>query len=182
MKQELQYWPICSTTNEVLTGVIPQFRGGIYHIPQNSLRIAPLAPKNGFAVIALEDLSGSEYIEDHRGKQVWDKNNATKTEIVNELGKIKDEFTDKEPSTQFDEWINNEWTTNESNQYIYKFNQVDNTRRELYTRLVAPFMEEARMKRLINTTESILDANEIETQALNARLEIQRKHPWPMQV
>ena len=163
-----------------------KLRGGIYHIPKTALTMNPITAKDDFAVIACDfDNKGkphnTTYIEDHRGKTIWDKTNALKEEQITELGPIKEGFTESVPKGEFDEWVDGKWVTNESSQFIATFNKIDDTRRRLYTRIVSPLMEEARIKRLINTNSTKEEAAELEQQALAARAKIQKENPWPSQ-
>ena len=178
------YYPIDKQTNELLPSVTAEYRGGIYHIPRDALQSEPLPPKQGFAVVAVLDESGkaidSEYIEDQRGTTIYDESDCTKSEVVSGLGPIKEGFTPNEPQTEFDEYINDSWVTNESNKYIAEYNQVDDARRVAYFQMVTPLIDEAKIKRdLIKTPEAIAEADELEQQALAARQKIQTENPWP---
>ncbi|MEB3764514.1 hypothetical protein GOU94_18860, partial [Vibrio cholerae] len=75
----MKFYPI-SETREVLAAVTATFRGGMYHIPKGALTVEPLPPQKGFAVVALDDLSGTEYIEDHRGTVIYDTADCTVSE------------------------------------------------------------------------------------------------------
>ena len=184
MTEPKQYWPVDGQTKEIQQAVLAEYRGGIFHIPQNALEVQPLPPKQGFAVVAILDESGkaidSEYIEDHRGTTIYDESDCTKSEVVSELGPIKAGFTPDKPKTEFDERINGVWVTNESNKYIAEYNQVDDARRAAYFQVVTPLIDEAKIKRdLIKTPEAIAEADELEQQALVARQKIQTENPWP---
>lgn len=89
---------------------------------------------------------------------------------------ITDEYIKGEPATQWDEWTNGAWVTNESNQHIAEYNQVDNVRRGLYVQMCDPLIAEANIKRLQGFD---VEAQAIEAQALAARGKIQTDHPWP---
>lgn len=183
-KKQKIYYPIDKYTKEVLAPVKADYRGGLYHIPKDSLESEPLPPKQGFAVVAILDESGmaidSEYIEDHRGMTIYDESDCTKSEVVCELGSIKDGFTSDKPLTIFDERINGQWVTNTSNKYIAEYNQVDDARRAAYFQTVTPLIDEAKIKRdLIKTPAAIAEAEQLEQQALAARQKIQAENPWP---
>ncbi|MAD77563.1 MAG: hypothetical protein CML20_22815 [Rheinheimera sp.] len=171
-----KYWNIDPETREVLGEVTADK----WNTPRNVLLTKPLPPKEGCLVIAKEDLSGSEYIEDHRGTTIYDESDCTKSEVVSELGPIKDGFTPDKPLTVFDERIDGQWVTNESNKYIAEYNQVDDARRAAYFQVVTPLIDEAKIKRdLIKTPEAIAEADELEQQAKAARQKIQTENPWP---
>ncbi|MCX9475935.1 hypothetical protein IG551_15925, partial [Vibrio cholerae] len=93
------------------------------------------------------------------------------------LGKIKEGFTDKKPKTRWDKWIDGEWVTDLSAQYIDEFNAIDNTRRSLYAQVVDPLIAEAVVKRLKGNEAEAL---ELEKQGLAAREKIQLENSWPV--
>ncbi|MBY8244587.1 hypothetical protein KW524_10635 [Vibrio fluvialis] len=178
------YWPVDPSTKEVGEPVKAMYRGGIHHIPRTALKNKPVDGKDGFVVIAVIDddslAIGSELIEDHRDKTVYDQSNCNKYQKVTELGLLPDGWTLEVPTTKFDEWIDGVWVTNESNKYIAEYNNVDNARRAAYKQVVTPLIEEAKIKRdLIKTPEAIVEADVLEQQALAARQKIQAEHPWP---
>ncbi|MFA0057930.1 hypothetical protein [Vibrio echinoideorum] len=174
------YWPVDPSTKEVGEPVKAMYRGGIYHIPRTALQAKPVEGKIGFAVIAVINddgiAAGSELVEDHRDKTMYDQSNCLKTQKVTEFGPILDSCTLEEPKTEFDEWTNNTWVTNESNKYIAEYNQVDNVRRGLYAQMCDPLIAEAQIKRLSGKKA---EADISEALALAARAKIQAEHPWP---
>jgi hypothetical protein len=103
------YYPVDAITGEAeQTAIEALVRGGMAHIPSNALRKKPLAEKIGFAVIAKADLSGTEYISDHRGKIIYSTADATQTKTVSELGEIEAGWTLEQP-LPFSVWENNQW-------------------------------------------------------------------------
>lgn len=98
------------------------------------------------------------------------------TKDFDDASLITDDYTKDEPVTQWDEWINNAWVTNKSNQYIAEYNQVDNARRGQYVQVCDPLFAEANIKRLQGFED---DAQAIEAQVLAARDKIQTENPWP---
>lgn len=150
-------------------------------IPRDALTVVPLPKKEGFAVIASEfDAShkphGTMYIEDHRGKIIYNQMSCSKSETVTELGEIKDGWTELKPSTQFDEWLNGAWVTNQSNKYIAEYNHVDDVRRGLYSQICDPLKSEAIDKADDGYND---EANALKRQAREAKKKIQAEHPWP---
>lgn len=131
-----------STTRQSL---IPEY-------PKNALLVEPLKPKIDHVVCVCEFINGrpteTKYIEDHRGQLIYNCNNCTLYEEVEGIGVIKEGFTLNKPLTPYDEWIDNQWITNQSNKYIADFNQIDETRRGLYSRVCDPLIAEANIKRL----------------------------------
>lgn len=77
-------------------------------IPANATTVEPLIKKDGFAIVLNNTKTAWEYVEDSRGKIVY--NTTTKqSEKVDYLGEIESGWTLLEPTSQFDEWINDEW-------------------------------------------------------------------------
>ena len=143
-------------------------------MPEHYSLLEPPKATKGF-VIRLVDGQWKQ-IEDHRDKTIYNCRDCTQSEVVEKIGSIKQGFTHDEPSTFYDEWINQAWVTNLRNKYIADFNDVDETRRGLYSYACDPLIAEANIKRLQGHDQEALD---METQALAARARIQVDHPWP---
>ncbi|EMA3786680.1 phage tail protein [Vibrio cholerae] len=109
-------------------------------------------------------------------RTIWNYEDYSRKEI-DEQEVIPEGWTDKERKTAFDRWIDGEWVTDISAQYIAEFDQVDNLRRHLYFIMVDPLVSEANLKRLQGKEA---EAIELERQAIAAREKIQRDHPWPV--
>lgn len=105
------------------------------------------------------------------------KSDCTKQQEFDDVTLVTADYTLKEPVTRFDEWIDDAWVTNISNQYIAEFDQVDNLRRHLYFTMVDPLVSEANIKRLQGKEA---EAIELERQAIAAREKIQLENPWPV--
>ncbi|NOJ22176.1 hypothetical protein [Vibrio coralliilyticus] len=180
MKETKQYWPVGRHTKEIQQGVLAEYRGGIFHIPKNALEVQPLQPKQGFAVVAVFDKSGkaidSEYIEDHRGVTIYDESDCTKSEVVSELGPIKEGFTPDKPLTEFDERIEGVWVTNLSNKYIHDYAQVDATRSALYTQLTDPLESELARKQRQGKTDEVQMLSE-RINELEAKIKAESPYP-----
>ncbi|RSD30710.1 hypothetical protein [Vibrio pectenicida] len=178
MKDKI-YYPIDKQTREILPHVNADYRGGIYHIPRDALQSEPLPPKQGFAVVAIVDdlgLASSEYTEDNRGTTIYDESDCTKSEVVSELGPIREGFTPDKPLTAFDERINDAWVTNQSNKYIVEYDQVDSARRAAYREVSDPLYMEAWRKE----SKGLVDEAAAFRQQADAAVElIQAEHPWP---
>ncbi|WP_135443874.1 hypothetical protein [Vibrio tasmaniensis] len=156
-----------------------QFRAGQHHIPRNALNMEPKPKKEGFKVIVVLDNNlptGTEYIEDHIGKLIFDESDCTQFKQVEKLGSIPDGWTSGEPKTPFDERINGVWVTNESNKYIAEYDQVDSARRAAYREISDPLYMEAWRKDSKGLTD---EAAAFRQQANAAAGLIQAEHPWP---
>lgn len=99
-----------------------------------------------------------------------------KTKSFDDASLITDDYTKDEPKNQWDEWIGGAWVTNQSNKYVAEYNQTDEIRRQLYSRMCDPLIAEAQIKRLSGNKA---EADISEAQALAARAKIQIEHPWP---
>lgn len=153
---------------------------GQYQIPRTALLTKPLVLKDGFQVCAKLDESGcavgSEYVEDNRGETVYLKTNPNQSKQIETLGKVDGDYTLDKPITQFDEWVNNAWVTNEQLQYEAKLLQVESTRRALYMNVDA-LSNEAAMIRVVENDE--IKATDYEEQAKALYLKIRDENPWP---
>ncbi|MGF1805853.1 hypothetical protein L4C31_11450 [Aliivibrio sifiae] len=143
-------------------------------LPESYSLIEPPKSDEGFVVQLIDD--AWQQIEDHREQLIYDCSDCTLYEEVEVIGVIKEGFTLNKPLTPYDEWIDNQWITNQSNKHIADFNQIDEMRRGLYSRACDPLIAEANIKRLQGDEQAALD---MEAQALAARLEIQHQYPWP---
>ncbi|MFA0146949.1 hypothetical protein AB4452_12710 [Vibrio lentus] len=98
------------------------------------------------------------------------------TKVFDDASLVADEYTLEKPSTQFDEWINGVWVTNQSNKYIAEYNHVDDVRRGLYSQICDPLKSEAIDKADDGYND---EANALKRQAREAKKKIQAEHPWP---
>lgn len=89
---------------------------------------------------------------------------------------VTDDYTLLKPSTQFDEWLNDAWVTNEQAQYEAQVQQVDATRRALYLNVDA-LRNEAAMIRSVEADET--KAADYDEQAKALYLKIRDENPWP---
>lgn len=89
---------------------------------------------------------------------------------------VTDDYTLDKPTTQFDEWLDNAWVTNEQAQYEAQVKQVDATRRSLYLNVDA-LRNEAAMIRMIEENET--KAVDYDAQAKALYLKIRDENPWP---
>ncbi|EOX3438507.1 phage tail protein [Vibrio cholerae] len=109
-------------------------------------------------------------------RTIWNCEDGS-TKEIDEQELIPEGWTDKERKTAFDRWMDGEWVTDISDQYIAEFDQVDNLRRSLYFAMVDTLVSEANIKRLQGKEA---EAIELERQAIAAREKIQLKNPWPV--
>lgn len=179
MKSKL-YYPINNKTSEIKSPIKAQFRGGIYHIPKDSLTIDPLPGKEGFAVVATFDESGkpngTEYIEDNRGLTVYDVDNLHPEE-VEYLGPIKDGFTKLAPSSQFDKWDGEKWVTDVEAKYQHDYVLVSETREMLYSQMTDPLENEIARK---NRQGKLAEVKILSERIDEIEFKIKSENPWPI--
>ena len=149
--------------------------------PLTALTVEPLPNIEGSVVVVCDfDEHGkphsTQYLEDHRDKTIWSTSDCTESKQINELGAIEEGWTLLKPTTQFDEWNADAWSTNISNQHIANYDNVDSTRRYLYSQMCDPlYTESGREKRKGN-----LDmAQALEVQADAAAEKIKADNPFP---
>ncbi|MEH0666434.1 hypothetical protein H4F04_10965 [Vibrio scophthalmi] len=102
------------------------------------------------------------------------KNHETK--VFDDESLVTDEYTLEKPSTQWDEWTNDAWVTNQSNKYIAEYDQVDSVRRAAYREVSDPLYMEAWRKE----SKGLSDEAAAFRQQADAAVElIQAENPWP---
>ncbi|HDB1442978.1 TPA: phage tail protein [Vibrio cholerae] len=149
-----------------------------YIVPQFATLVVPPEFDDTVEQARFDLKSGTWVIEPKLIKvTAYLKSDCTKQKEFDDVTLVTDDYTLKKPATQFDEWSDDAWVTNISNQYIDEFNQVDNLRRSLYFAMVDPLVSEANIKRLQGKEA---EAIELERQAIAAREKIQLDHPWPV--
>ncbi|WP_417883026.1 hypothetical protein [Vibrio rumoiensis] len=176
-----QYWDFNEETLIINQNGLPiKKRAGQDLYPRTALLTKPLEPKDDYQVLAVLDANGcaidSEYVEDHRGKTIYNTQDCKQSKIVEKLGVIEDDWTLLKPSTQFDEWIDSEWVTNEQMEYEAQVQQVDAIRRALYLNVDA-LRNKAAMIRVLEADET--KAADYDEQAKALYLKIRNENPWP---
>ncbi|EKK7325866.1 tail fiber assembly protein [Escherichia coli] len=85
-------------------------------VPGNSCVDAPISKKDGFAVCRTADLTGWEYVADHRGETVYSTETG-KHVTVSRLGEYPEGTTTTAPSTPYDKWGGEKWATDSDKQH-----------------------------------------------------------------
>ncbi|EFX4819516.1 tail fiber assembly protein [Escherichia coli] len=102
-------------TREYLSSSVEYLPFGV-GVPANSCVDAPISKKDGFAVCRKADLTGWEYVADHRGETVY--STATgKTVTISQLGEYPEGTTTTAPSTPYDKWDGEKWATDSDKQH-----------------------------------------------------------------
>jgi len=99
-------------------------------VPGNSCVDAPISKKDGFAVCRTADLTGWEYVADHRGETVY--STATgKPVTISRLGEYPEGTTTIAPLTPYDKWDGEKWVTDTEAQYSAAVESAEAQRQSL---------------------------------------------------
>lgn len=181
--EDVYYYPVDSKTKEILPPVKAHFRGGLYHIPKNSLRVEPLPHKEGFIVVGVFDedgkVVGSEYLEDHRGKFIYDENNSNVSEEVKNVGSIKEGYTLDKPSTAFDKRVNGVWVTDLVAKYHKDYQDVNENREFLYNAQTDSLVNEVKKLEIIGTKANKEEIDLLKSRIKELNTKIKEENPWP---
>ncbi|WP_086873824.1 tail fiber assembly protein [Kosakonia pseudosacchari] len=101
-------------------------------IPANAAIDAPLAAKAGFAVCRKADLSGWEYVADHRGETVYDITSG-KQKPLDKLGDYPADVTPLAPETTYDQWDGSKWVTDNAAQQAALISETAQKKAQLLT-------------------------------------------------
>ncbi len=183
MTETKHYWPVDGQTKEVKQAVLASYRGGIFHIPRNALKVKPLPHKKGFAVVAIMDEYDkpidTEYLEDHRGATIYDESNCNKVEVVSELGEIKEGFTLEEPSSVFDKRENGVWVTDLVDKYHHEYRIVNSIRESLYTEKTDPLVNEVKKLEILEAEVNKAEIDLLKSRIKELNTKIKEENPWP---
>lgn len=123
------------------------------------------------------DVKNQKWLVEPKPVEVTAYNKQThESKVFDDASVVTDDYTLKKPSTQWDEWIDNTWVTNQSNKYIAEYDQVDSQRRAAYREVSDPLYMEAWRKE----SKGLVDEAAAFRQQADAAVElIQAEHPWP---
>ncbi|EOX7906997.1 tail fiber assembly protein [Escherichia coli] len=85
-------------------------------LPANSCTDAPTEEKAGYAICRTAELSGWEYIIDHRGEDVFSTETGEPVAITS-LGDYPENTTTQAPATPYDSWNGSKWVTDTEAQH-----------------------------------------------------------------
>ena len=141
--QTLTVYNLSSDTSELIgTGdcFVPANTG----LPAFCTNLKPPKEKAGFVVVFDADSGSWQYVADHRGETRWNTQNR-QMQVIDMLGDVPNEMTDKAPTSDFDTWDGNAWVKNAQAEKDF---QTDIAAREL----------KERMSLAINTISTLQDA------------------------
>ncbi|HIA2676257.1 TPA: tail fiber assembly protein [Escherichia coli] len=99
-------------------------------VPGNSCVDAPISKKDGFAVCRTADLTGWEYVADHRGEIVFSTETGESKEITS-LGDYPENTTTIAPLTPYDKWDGEKWVTDTEAQHSAAVDAAEAQRQSL---------------------------------------------------
>ncbi|HCO6820332.1 TPA: tail fiber assembly protein [Escherichia coli] len=99
-------------------------------VPGNSCVDAPISKKDGFAVCRTADLTGWEYVADHRGETVYSTETGEPV-AVSQLGEYPEGTTTKAPDTPYDKWDGQKWVTDADAQHSAALDAAEVKRQSL---------------------------------------------------
>ena len=103
-------------TREYISSSVEYLPFGV-GVPGNSCVDAPISKKDGFAVCRTADLTGWEYVADHRGETIY--STATgKPVTISQLGEYPEGTTTIAPLTPYDKWDGEKWVTDINAQHV----------------------------------------------------------------
>ncbi|EIT0493123.1 tail fiber assembly protein [Escherichia coli] len=133
-------------------------------VPGNSCVDAPISKKDGFAVCRTADLTGWEYVADHRGETVYSTTTG-KPATVSQLGEYQEGTTTKAPLTPYDKWDGEKWVTDTEVQHSAAVDAAEAQRQSLIDAAMASIsLIQLKLRAGRNLTQA-------ETARLNAALD-----------
>lgn len=116
-------------SREYLSASVENLPQGV-GLPAHSCADEPPEKKGGFVVCRTAELTGWEYVADHRGEALYDIRNQKKA-IMTELGDYPSELTPLAPHTAFDRWVNGAWVTDSAAQSLAEITAADAEKHQL---------------------------------------------------
>ena len=99
-------------------------------VPGNSCIDAPGGKRDGFAIRRNTDLTGWEYVADHRGEIVYNTETGESKEIT-ALGDYPENTTTIAPLTPYDKWDGEKWVTDTEAQHSAAVDAAEAQRQSL---------------------------------------------------
>ncbi|EBI6345702.1 tail fiber assembly protein [Salmonella enterica] len=102
-------------TREFISSSVEYLPFGV-GVPAHSCVDAPGSKKDGFAIRRNADLTGWEYVADHRGETVYSTETGQEV-TISDIGDYPENTTTQAPSTQYDKWNGTGWVTDSDEQH-----------------------------------------------------------------
>ncbi|MBY8648525.1 tail fiber assembly protein [Escherichia coli] len=116
-------------TREYISSSVEYLPFGV-GVPGNSCVDAPISKKDGFAVCRTADLTGWEYVADHRGEIVFSTETGESKEIT-ALGDYPENTTTIAPLSPYDKWDGEKWVTDTEAQHSAAVDAAEAQRQSL---------------------------------------------------
>ena len=129
MAGEMVVFNYDSLTREYLSQSTEYLPVGV-SIPANSCTDAPLAAKSGYVICRNSELTGWEYMVDHRGETVWNVKTGEAQQII-VPGDYPSDITIYPPVTPYDKWNGERWVTDEAAKSAAEIAKATVTKAEL---------------------------------------------------
>ncbi|MEG0400390.1 MAG: tail fiber assembly protein [Hafnia sp.] len=100
-------------------------------LPAYCTHVKPPKEKAGFALVFDTDSSAWQYTADHRGETRWNTLNRQML-VIDMLGDVPKDTTDKAPTSDFDVWDGSAWVKNEESEKAF---WIEEAMRELKERV-----------------------------------------------
>lgn len=102
-------------------------------LPAHSCIDAPPVSKEGYAICRTGDLSGWEYVSDHRGETVYDTQTRWPMKLT-ELGEYPAGTTPLAPATEYDVWDGTSWVLDVAAKHTGDVEAAERSRQALLTK------------------------------------------------
>ncbi|MBI0275316.1 tail fiber assembly protein [Hafnia alvei] len=113
-------------------------------LPAFCTNLKPPKEKAGFAVVFDADTGTWQYVADHRGETRWNTQNR-QMQVIDMLGDVPNEMTDKAPTSDFDTWNGNTWFKDAQAEIAFHADMAERVLKE-------------RMSLAVNTISTLQDA------------------------
>ncbi|EMO4271857.1 prophage tail fiber assembly protein homolog TfaE [Klebsiella variicola] len=148
-----------SLTREYLSQSTEYLPVGV-SIPANSCTDNPLATKSGYVVCRNSELTGWEYLVDHRGETAWNVKTGEVQQII-VPGDYPSDITIYPPSTPYDKWNGERWVTDEMAKAAAEIAEATETKAALVksaAQKIEPLQDAVELDMATNEEKSRYDA------------------------
>lgn len=128
--QTLTVYNLCSDASELI-GAGDCFVPANTGLPAYCTHVKPPKEKAGFALVFDTDSSPWQYTADHHGETRWNTLNRQML-VIDMLGDVPKDTTDKAPTSDFDVWDGSAWVKNEESEKAF---WIEEAMRELKERV-----------------------------------------------
>ena len=146
MTDPIKYYTFDANNDEVQGPFYSDIVAGAHHYPADSLTTEPLPPQADKAVVAIRDPDGKpigyQYLDDHRGKKVWHKQNVLGYGVVMDIGPLEDAYTHDEPPSEYHTWNGSAWQLDAQAKYDHDLELAQHLRLSANNLEITPLRNE----------------------------------------